>query len=83
MAEASDAQSAVSKGVSGGGCGCGCLGVLVALIGVIVAIGAPLEFYDATSSGWYLSLGVAVVVTGLVTALVGAIVYIVGFLFVP
>ena len=83
MAEPSDAQSAVSKGVSGGGCGCGCLGVLLALIGAIVAVGAPLEFYDPTSSGWYLSLGAAVIVTGLVTAVVGAIVYVVGFLFVP
>lgn len=83
MAEASEAQSAVSKGVSGGGCGCGCLGVLLAMLGLIVAVGAPLEFYDPTSAGWYLSLGVAVVVTGLVTTLVGGIVYVVGYLFVP
>ena len=83
MAEGKDAPSAVSKGVSGGGCGCGCLSLLLAAAGGVIMLGVPLEFYDSTSSGWYLSLGVAVVVTGLVMALVGAIVYVVGYLFVP
>ena len=79
MAEDTAQQSPLKNLVSGGGCGCGCIGAMVGATGVIGLVGIPLAFYDPASTGTMAALGGTGVAVGLMVALVGIGMYIGSF----
>ena len=83
MTDAADEPSVVSKAVSGAGCGVGCLGGLTAVLGGVLVAAVPLNVFAVNAFGYWFSLGLAIVIFGVVAVFVGAIAYVVGWLFVP
>lgn len=65
--------SPTSNLLGGGGCGCGCLGILIALFGVMCFIALTMEIYMSDGVWW---AGLVLLVTGLLMATIGVIMYI-------
>lgn len=65
--------------VGGSGCGCGCLGALSGLLGMILLAGIQLQFYEGEVQ-WVWIAGTGTIAIGLLTALVGVAMW-VGSLF--
>ena len=83
MTDAADEPSVVSKAVSGVGCGVGCLGGLTAVLGGVLVAAVPLDVFAVNASGYWFSLGLAIGIAGFAAACLGAVAYVVGWLFVP
>lgn len=77
-----DAPSPTKNLVTGGGCGCGCLGGMLSLAGGIAVVGVPLGFYAASMDGSMTIVGGLVVSAGVLMAVVGTVAYVAGSLFI-
>lgn len=65
---------------SGGGCGCGCLGLLIALVGGFALLGIPLELFTESQASSATIGGISAIVSGLLLLGLGLAMY-VGSLF--
>ena len=76
-----DGEASPLKNItSGGGCGCGCLGMLLAFTGALILIGIPLEVFAESQASTATISGASAIVSGLLVSGLGLAMY-VGSLF--
>ena len=74
-----DDPSLMKNLTGGSGCGCGCLGLLAMLVGGIAFLGIPLQVYDETGASTATLIGAASLVSGMLMALLGFVVWVISW----